>query len=128
MGGRVAQMKRVQLIGPVSCPLIGAAGGVCWAMLYRQDEGQRARVHLEDSLPALFLGSLFGMFVGQIVLTVCRRWPRMIPAATLLVTTLLGAAIVAPAGWIGAEGWVERQPRAGMALGASLGAVGGLVL
>jgi len=121
-------MKRLLLIGPVSCTLIGAASGVCWAMLYRQDEGQRARVHLDDSLPALFLGSLVGVFVGQIVLGACRRRPRVITAATLLITTLLGAAIVAPAGWIAAEGWVERQPRAGMALGASLGAVGGLVL
>jgi len=100
-------MKRVQLIGPVSCTLIGAAGGNCWAMLYRASEGERGRVHFDDSLPAFFLGSLVGMFVGQIVLAACRRWPRVIPAATLLVTTLLGAAIVAPAGWIGAERWVE---------------------
>jgi hypothetical protein len=118
------------LIGPVGCTLIGAAGGVCWAMLYREYEGTRGRVLLEDSVPALFLGALTGVFVGLLVSAICRRWPRVVPGVTLVVTTLLGAAVVAPAGWIAGDlrVGIERDAPEGMARGALLGATGGLVL
>jgi drug/metabolite transporter (DMT)-like permease len=124
------RLTRAQLIGPVGCTLIGAAGGVCWAMLYREYEGEHGRVFLEDSLPAVFLGAAAGVLVGLLVSAVCRRRPSVIPAVTLVVTTLLGAAIAAPAGWIAGDRWrgIERDPPRGMALGASLGAAGGLVV
>jgi hypothetical protein len=127
---RGLRLTRAQLIGPVGCTLIGAAAGVCWAMLYRESEGEHGRVHLDDSVPAVFLGAVAGIFVGRLVSAFCRRRPRAIPAVTLLVTTLLGAAIAAPAGWIAGDQWkgMDRDPPRGMALGASLGASGGLVV
>jgi hypothetical protein len=99
-------------------------------MLYRESEDSRGRVLLADSVPAMLLGALAGGLVGLLVSAVCRRWPPVVASATLLVTTLLGAAIVAPAGWIAGDlrVGIERDAPEGMAQGALFGAVGGFLV
>jgi hypothetical protein len=120
-------MYRALLIGPLACAVIGGAVGVCLAMLYRQEPGERAHVYIEDSLPLLVSGTVVGCFVGVCISAACRRWPRVAPGLTVLVMTVLGAGIVAPLGWIAGDLGSPRMPRVGMAVGAALGAVGGLV-
>lgn len=121
-------MYRALLIGPIVCTLIGGAAGVSSAMLYRQYPLERAHVHIDDSLPLLVGGAALGGLAGACVFAACRRWPRVVPALTVLATTALGAAIAAPLGWIAGDLRMERMPRQGMSAGAAVGAVGGLLV
>jgi hypothetical protein len=116
------------MIGPVFCTLIGGAVGICLAMLYRQEPIERVHVYLDDSMPFLIGGAIIGCSVGVVVQSACQRWPRLLPTATLLAMTLLGAAISAMFGWIFGDRAFERAPREGMATGAIFGAAGGFVL
>jgi len=120
-------VNRAILIGPVACTLIGGAVGICLAMLYHQEPNERAHVYLEDSLPLLVGGLVFGCLGGVCIFAASARWPWLLLGLTMLVMTLLGAAIAAPLGWIAGDTGMERTPREGMAVGAAIGAAGGLV-
>jgi hypothetical protein len=99
---------RAILIGPVAGTLIGGAVGVCLAMLYRQEPEARAHVYIDDSLPLLLGGAVLGCLAGVCMLALCKWWPWAISPLTVLVMTLLGAAILAPIGWIAGDRWEER--------------------
>src|SRR6476660_2699534 len=105
------KMYRALLIGPVACALIGGAAVVCLAMLYRQEPQERAHVYLDDSLPLLTSGVILGCLAGVCISALCNRWPRVLPGLTVLVMTVMGAAIVAPFGWIAGDTGRERMPR-----------------
>jgi len=120
-------MYRALLIGPVACAVIGGAAGVCLALLYRQEPNERAHVYLDDSLPLLVSGAVLGCLVGACIFAACSRWPWVLPGLIVLVMTVMGAAIVAPFGWIAGDMGRARMPREGMAVGAAIGAAGGLV-
>jgi hypothetical protein len=67
-------MGRAFLIGPVLFTLIGGAVGICSAMLYRQERGERVHVYLDYSMPLLIGGAFAGCFAGGIVFAACHRW------------------------------------------------------
>ena len=119
-------MHRATLIGPLACSLIGGGAGVCLAMLYRQEPLERAHVYLDDSLPFFLGGVLGGLLVGVWIHAICLQWPSAMPWLSVPVMTLLGAAILAPVGWIAGDTAVERASREGMLWGALMGAAGGL--
>jgi hypothetical protein len=121
-------MNRAILIGPVVFTLLGAAVGICLAMLYRQEPQERAHVYLDDSMPLVLLGAVAGALVGCGVSAACARWPGLVRIATVAFAALLGAAITAPLGWILGDMGAERLPREGMAAGAGIGGVMGLAL
>ena len=120
-------MKGIVTLLPLILALVGASGGVCGAMLYRQDPGEWARVHLGDSLPLALAGLVGGAAAGGVVGRACARWPRVVPAVGVGAAALLGAALAAPLGWIAGDLGTERLARQGMAAGAGVGAVVGLV-
>jgi hypothetical protein len=147
------RIKRAILIGPMACTLIGLAAGICQGMLSYPRYWQRDDVDYAHSSPLLVRGDALGCLVGLVIFAIGRRWPRVLPALTVLVATLLGAAVVAPNGWkIGAEvlvSIVNRYPRGqdlssvrwlfadgylhgmqaeGMLIGAVLGALLGLAV
>jgi hypothetical protein len=121
-------MKGVVRLLPLILALVGAGAGVCGAMLYWQDPGERARVHLDASLPLALVGLLGGAAVGGAAAAICARRPRLIPAAGVGAAALLGAAFAAPLGWIVGDMGAERLAREGMAVGAGVGAALGLVV
>jgi hypothetical protein len=96
-------------------------------MLYRQEPNERAHVYIDDSLPLLANGAVLGCLVGVCIFAACRRWPWVLPGLTVLVMTVMGAAIMAPFGWIAGDMVRARMPREGMAIGAAIGAAGGLL-
>lgn len=121
-------MIRALLIGPVAFVLIGAGTGVCLAMLYRQEPGARAHVHIEDSLPLALAGAAAGGFLGCGMFGVHLLWRRLRPFVELLAVTLLGGAGAAPIGWIIRENECERMSQEGMRQGAMYGAMIGFLL
>ena len=52
------------LFGPIICTLVGAAVGISWAMLYRQEPSAPAHVYIDDSLPCANLGAALGFLIG----------------------------------------------------------------
>jgi hypothetical protein len=125
---RGEQLRRAALVGPVAFTLIGGAAGICWAMLYRPDLNAWATVRFDESVPALFIGSLVGLFVGAIVFVSCTLWPKLLSFATLIATVLLGMGITAPIGWFAEDNNIRRMGTNGMQHGAIIGAVGGLMV
>ena len=113
---------------PLIAFLIGAGAGICWGMLDRPYGVERGRVHLEASVPRAVCGGGAGALVGGVLLIVCRRRPELATPVTLAVTPFLGAALAAPLGWMVGEGNPERSGPVGMAIGAALGGVVGLLL
>src|SRR5581483_890476 len=92
------------------------------------------QVHLEESVPLVFLGLVAGVIAGRGVAQACARWPRLVRPLGLASVALLGTAVAAPLGWIGGtlvaserlprveeRADVEHLPPLGMALGAGLG-------
>ena len=114
-------MNRAILMGPVIFTLVGAGGGICLAMLYRQEPQERAHVHLDDSLPLVLLGAVTGSLAGSGVPAICARWPRFVQVAGVVSVTLLCTAITAPLGWIIGDMGKERLPHEGMTVGAVIG-------
>jgi hypothetical protein len=132
-------MIRAVRLGAIVFLLIGAGVGLCVGMLTHNEPPYR--VHLEESMPLVFLGGVLGAFVGCGVTEACIRRPRLIRAAGLISFAMLGTALAAPLGWIaGTVVASERLPRAdvkedvqhlpplGMAVGAWVGCVAGLGL
>jgi drug/metabolite transporter (DMT)-like permease len=115
-------VSRVEVIGPIAFTLIGASAGICLAMLFRQEPSERAHVHLDDSFPFFLAGCGVGLVCGCAVAGVCTWRPRLVPLVSIASTTLLGAAIAAPIGWIVGDEGDDRLPRKGMAVGALVGA------
>ena len=113
---------------PLILALAGAGAGVCGAMLYLHDPRERAHVYLQYSLPVAIAGLVGGAVAGQAVAAACTRRPRLVPAAEVAAATILGAAVVAPLGWIVGDLRAERLGAEGMAIGAVVGAAIGLVL
>lgn len=121
-------MSRAASIAPVAFLLVGAAVGISWAMLYRQEPQERAHVYLDDSLPPAMAGAAAGLMFGGAVSAVCRRWPGLNSAVGVLIAALLCASVAAPMGWIVGDSQQERAPCAGMLWGACCGAGVGIGL
>lgn len=122
------EINRPILIGPVAFTLVGAGVGVCLAMLYHQEPSERARVSIDDSMPLAVMGAAAGCLVGCFLGAVCTRWPKLVGAAGVVSATLVGAAFMAPIGWIAGDTGTDRLPREGMAGGAVIGAAAGFVV
>jgi hypothetical protein len=118
---------RAVRFAPVVFGLVGAGGGVCLAMLYRQDPLARAHIDLDDSLPFFLAGTIVGSLFGCLVSAICNYWPRLVRWAGMSSILLLGAAFTAPLGWIVGDSAAERIPREGMIGGAVVGAIPGCV-
>jgi hypothetical protein len=132
-------MGHATQLAPIIFLLVGAGVGLSVGMLTHNESP--FQVHLEDSMPLVFLGAFVGAFVGCGVAATCIRRPRLVRPAGLASITLLGAAVAAPLGWIaGTVVASERLPRAdvkedvqhlpplGMAVGSGVGCVVGLAL
>jgi hypothetical protein len=121
-------MDRTIRLMPLIFPMVGAGAGVCWAMHYRYDNAERARVSLEASGPLALLGLIVGAGVGGVVRSAAERWPRIAPAVVVLSAGLLAAALAAPLGWIVGDMTASRAGNAGMLIGAVGGALVGLIV
>jgi hypothetical protein len=113
-----------RLLITVAFTLVGAAGGICWAMLYRASG--ILYVYIGDSLPPALAGAYVGLMVGWTIAEVCRKWSWLRPAVEVLTATLLCGSMAAPLGWIAGDIPHQRDPRSGMLWGAVCGAVVGL--
>jgi hypothetical protein len=111
---------------PLVFTLAGAALGISWAMLYRQEPKERAHVHLDDSMPALVGGAAVGFIIGWAVSGLCRWRPGLRPAVEVLAVALLCGSVAAPIGWIVGDSREVREPRRGMLWGAGAGIAVGL--
>ena len=132
-------MRRTVKLAPLSLGLAGAGVGICMGMLFRNQPGDN-RVLLEDSVPLVLLGTFAGIWVGYGVSAAGARWQRFVCDACIAPTVLLGAAIMAPLGWIAAD--VVKSDRVaielgrfrpllpilGMEIGAAVGAAAGFAL
>jgi hypothetical protein len=137
LAGQTYCFWRALLVGPVAFAITGAALGLCWAMLYRYEPSEHARVYIENSIPPAFCGALVGLLVGWGVAGLCIWRPGLRSALTVLAAMLLCGSAAAPLGWIAGDSRairdvpeygpasepLEALPRAGMTLAAACGSV-----
>jgi hypothetical protein len=121
-------MDRTTRLMPLMVLLAGTSAGVCWAMLFRHSTNEPARVSLEDSRPPALIGLFAGAAVGGLLRAACSRWPRVAPGASVIASGLLGAALMAPLGWIVGDMRAGRFGEAGMFIGIMGGALTGLAV
>jgi hypothetical protein len=133
------RMKRAMQLAPIVFALAGAGFGLCVRMLAHNDASYQ--IHLEESVPLVFGSGFVGALIGCGIKGACNHRPNLVRRAGLASVALLGAALMAPLGWIaGTMVATERLPHAhekedvqhlpplGMAVGAGVGCVLGLAV
>jgi hypothetical protein len=121
-------MKRRELPLIHTCGVIGTLWAICWALVNRQQEFDRTRVTLDQSLPPALAGFVVGVVVGVLFNRVVMTWPHLTRIVEAVLIPTLVASTVAPLGWLfrddrfdwSGEEAITRAGSIGFAVGVAL--------